>query len=73
MLGGEAVTLWRITRATGDVHCFVVDEMPGGFWLGVEDRDKLVVSETLPRIEDVMDRAEELRLEVMANEGLGSS
>ena len=65
MLHGEALTLWREPRSDGDLVCFVVDEMPGGrFWLGLQRGDLLVVSESHDRIEDAVDRAEELRLEM---------
>lgn len=67
MLHGEAVTLWREPAPDGDILCFVVDEMPGGaFWLGMQRGDYLVVSESLPKIEDVVDRAEELRFAVVS-------
>jgi hypothetical protein len=61
MFRGEAITLWRAGRKETELHCFVVDEMPGGFWLGLEQAGALVLSETLPTVGDVVGRAEELR------------
>ena len=50
----EAVTLWRLQP--GGLHCFVV-EWPNAFWLGVECGAELTISETLPDIGAVLQRA----------------
>ncbi len=73
MFKGEALTLWHVPRAGGDLTCFVVDEMPhGGFWLGVHRGDQLIISETLPGIEAAVRRADELRFELVGVHADGS-
>ncbi len=59
-LRGEAVTLWRLTRADQGLHCFLV-EPPGGFWLGLECGPDLVFSETYPDLEAALVRGEGLK------------
>ena len=59
-LRGEAVTLWRLTRADQGLHCFIV-EPPGGFWLGVERGPDLIFSETYADLDAALVRSEGLK------------
>jgi len=59
-LRGEAVTLWRLTRADQGLHCFLV-EPPGGFWLGIQRGADLIFSETYPDLEAALVRADGLK------------
>jgi len=55
-LRGAAVTLWRLERVKGRLHCFIV-EPPGGYWLGVERGTDL---ETHAELDPALMRAESL-------------
>jgi hypothetical protein len=58
---GEAVVLWRLRNASGNLRCFAAG-WPRGFWLGVECAGGgLVLSETLSTIDAVMARAAEVK------------
>ena len=61
LFNGEALTLWRLRRATARIFCFVA-EWPGAYWLAVECAGgELLASETLPSVEAVMTRSDETR------------
>ena len=65
---GEAVTLWRLRQESGNLRCFVA-EWPAGFWIGVECAGgELIVSETLPTIDEVVARAGDVKAPLL-NEG----
>jgi hypothetical protein len=59
-LRGEAVTLWRLERASEHLRCFIV-EPPRGYWLGVERGADLVFSETHRELETALLRADGLK------------
>jgi hypothetical protein len=57
----ETLTLWRLDSESGHLRCFVA-EVPAGFWLGVEcPGGTLVVSQTLPSIQAVLDWSQSVR------------
>jgi hypothetical protein len=61
LFNGEALTLWRLRRATARISCFVA-EWPGAYWLAVECAGgELLSSETLPSVEAVLARSDEVR------------
>lgn len=66
VLGGEAVTLWRLRHASGQLHCFVA-EWPDSYWLAVECAGgELVISETVPEIGALVRRADAIRNPLLA-------
>ena len=59
-LRGEAVTLWRLSRHTERLHCFIV-EPPRGFWLAIEKGPDLLFSQTYDDLDGALARAEGLK------------
>jgi len=59
-LRGEAVTLWRLSRDTERLRCFIV-EPPGGFWLAIEKGPDLLFSQSYDDLDGALARAEGLK------------
>lgn len=67
MFDGEAITLWRLSRPERTLCCFVA-EWSTGFWLGIEcSAGELMISETLPDLSDLLNRAEHLKRTYLAD------
>ena len=66
VFNGEALTLWRLRRETGGIHCFVA-EWPGAFWFAVAcDGGELLASETLSTAEEVLARSAGVRATLLS-------